>query len=461
MNYRKIINKFRELGLFIQDLKHDKSYPNLLWEEWGYTAEEMTRYGYLSFVHPDDRDYVQKATDRFNRGDEEFSRIVFRIKDKKENWHWILSSCLAVERDQKGQVLEYVGFDHDITQEIVAREQAEKALREAETLISASAAITAVGLDLPHTIGAILEQAGRVISFDSASVQLVEEREGAPEMMIVGGIGFPREKNPIGARFPMTGLTPNSRIMEERKTLVLSHEEIAGYHDFAAHAYADIHCWMGVPLISRDRLLGMMTFDRLRDDPYTPADKRLAQAFSNHIAIALENSQLYEETKKMAITDPLTGCYTRRRMLSELEKECESSRRHGFELGVIMMDLDDFKNINDTYGHLAGDGVLKKVASLAERELRKSDILCRIGGEEFLMILPHTEKDAVIEVAERVRRVIEEEASLEGMDTAVTVSMGCARLLDSDGDIQTELLERSDRALYQSKARGKNRVSYI
>ncbi|MDC7221186.1 MAG: diguanylate cyclase [Spirochaetales bacterium] len=459
MNYEDIVTKIRSLGLFIQDLENNRAYPNNFWESWGYTEEEMVRYGFLSFVHPEDRSTVEETIASFNREDRGF-QCVFRIIDKKGNWRWILSSCLAVKRDDQGNVLQYVGFDQDISEEMEAKARAEKALKEAETLISANKAIMA-RLDLPHTISAILEQAGRVISFDSSSVQLLESRDGAPVMNIVGGIGFPEEGDIIGTSFPLTGFTPNARIMEEKELLVLNKEDIDAYSDFGVFAYSRIKCWMGVPLVCGDRLLGMISFDRLRNRPFTNDDIRLARAFSGQVSLALYNSQLYEETRKLAITDPLTGCFSRRWMYSELEKLCESSLRHSHELSLIMFDIDDFKLINDSYGHLTGDEVLKKITQLTLDLLRKSDLLCRVGGEEFIILLPYEGRNGAVDVAERIRAVIEKESALPSMSYSVTVSLGCTQFQPSDYKHIDELIGRADGAMYKSKQKGKNRVSFL
>ena len=460
MDFEQVIDKFRELGLFIQDLEGRRAYPNYMWREWGYTEEEMNEYGFLHYVHPEDREKVSRIVERFHSGEQQFSRVVFRIRDKRGDWHWILSSCLSVERDGQGKILQYVGFDHDITEEMEARARAEKALKEAETLISANKAITAQ-LDLPHTITAILEQAGRVLSFDTSSVQLFKSENGTGEMEIVGGIGFPEASDVIGTRFPLTGQTPNSVIVEELTSLVLSRKELASYSAFYDHSSDEVSCWMGVPLICKDVLLGMITFDRFEEIPFSEDDLRLALAFSGHVAIALDNSKLYEETKQLAITDPLTGCYTRRWMHRELEKLCEISLRNNNSLSLIMLDIDDFKFVNDTYGHLEGDKILIYIARLVGKVMRKYDLLCRVGGEEFIIILPQTPVESAMEVAERIKVLIADESAGSIMKNPVTVSLGCTQLKESDEGKIEDFISRADRAMYRSKRKGKNCVSFL
>jgi diguanylate cyclase (GGDEF)-like protein/PAS domain S-box-containing protein len=460
MDYKAMLDKFADLGLFIQDLKNDKAYPNFLWKEMGYTEEDMTRFGFLNFVHPQDRDRVDKAVREFQSSDGALSQFTFRIIDKKKKWHWLVSSCIAVERDEEGRIMTYVGFDHDITEEIEARKNAEKALREAETLRSANAIIVS-HLELPDIISSVLEQAERVISFNSASVQLTSHDKTHPRMEIVGGRGFPEDFQYMGIKFPIDSQTPNARILESREALVLDRKGIEHYKAFSRYAYGEIQCWMGIPLIYGGRLLGMIAFDRLLDQPFDNDDLRLGLAFADQVAIALENARLFEETRKLAITDSLTGCYTRRWMFSELDKEMELASRQKHELSLIMFDIDDFKLVNDSYGHLTGDQVLKKVTKLADQILRKTDTLCRSGGEEFVIILPYVDIDAAFQVAERIRNSVEEDSRVSCMQKPVTISLGCVEFQKGDRESIDVFLSRVDRAMYKSKRDGKNRTSRL
>lgn len=161
-----------------------------------------------------------------------------------------------------------------------------------------------------------------------------------------------------------------------------------------------------------------------------------------------------ERMKRLAETDDLTGLHNRRHAAAILEDEMERSRRHGHPLSVIVFDIDDFKRVNDDFGHDAGDAVLAGLAGVASRMARRGDGLARWGGEEFLVIAPETPQTAAHRLAERLRKAIEGEEFHIG--DGVSASFGVSEL--RNGDSGTTLIKRADTALYKAKTRGKNRV---
>lgn len=161
-----------------------------------------------------------------------------------------------------------------------------------------------------------------------------------------------------------------------------------------------------------------------------------------------------ERMKLLAETDELTGLCNRRRAVGILDDEMERSRRHGHPLSVIVFDIDDFKNVNDDFGHDVGDAVLASLSRLAKRTLRQTDELARWGGEEFLVISPETPQTAARNLADRLREAIEEKEFRFG--GGVSASFGVSELRKEDSG--TTLVKRADTALYKAKTRGKNRV---
>jgi diguanylate cyclase (GGDEF)-like protein len=165
----------------------------------------------------------------------------------------------------------------------------------------------------------------------------------------------------------------------------------------------------------------------------------------------------HEEIYKLAITDGLTQVANKRAMLEFLDREVARASRHHRPLSLAILDVDHFKKVNDTYGHLAGDGVLKGVAESAQRIVRKDELLARYGGEEFVLILPETPLPKAKAFAERIRQLVANETfEYEGQTIAVTVSLGVAELQpDEQGE---SLIRRADAFLYQAKHEGRNRV---
>jgi diguanylate cyclase (GGDEF)-like protein len=166
------------------------------------------------------------------------------------------------------------------------------------------------------------------------------------------------------------------------------------------------------------------------------------------------------ELDRLASTDPLTGLFNRRLLFIRLEQELARARRIGSELCLAYLDIDHFKKINDTYGHLTGDEVLKKLSEIMNGMLRKSDVLARMGGEEFLIMLPDTGLDGAQLISERLRqRIQESEFLFGGAKIPVTISLGILHVPASMTDPPDELLRRADEALYVSKHEGRNRLT--
>jgi diguanylate cyclase (GGDEF)-like protein len=167
------------------------------------------------------------------------------------------------------------------------------------------------------------------------------------------------------------------------------------------------------------------------------------------------------ELRKLAAIDSLTGAMTGRAFALEAKKEVSRARRYGRGLGCIMFDLDHFKKINDTYGHAAGDQVLRTVATICQDELRGADILGRVGGEEFVIVMPETALEGAAATAERLREKFSESpVAFTGQDIPVTASFGVTALDESDVDVATTI-KRADNALYAAKGGGRNCVVVV
>ena len=164
------------------------------------------------------------------------------------------------------------------------------------------------------------------------------------------------------------------------------------------------------------------------------------------------------ELHEISITDNLTGLYNRKHLMETLDKETSRCQRYKRPLAILMIDIDHFKRYNDTFGHLAGDGALKRMAKIFRDSVRAVDYSARYGGEEFLIILPETSKHEAAKAAERIRRCVEEDSLAEGdKATATTVSIGVAIFPEHGDDIQT-LIKNADAALYEAKEGGRNQV---
>jgi diguanylate cyclase (GGDEF)-like protein len=184
--------------------------------------------------------------------------------------------------------------------------------------------------------------------------------------------------------------------------------------------------------------------------------RTLAEWLASQAAIALENARLHHTVQRQAITDELTGLVNRRRFLEALGSEIVRAGAFETPLSVVLADLDDFKLVNDRFGHYAGDDVLRGFADLVRAHLRDVDVPGRLGGEEFAIIVPETDALGAEAVAERVRRSLAALRVADAPEFAITASFGVAEYVPGEGG--DALLRRADDALYGAKRRGKNRV---
>ncbi len=225
----------------------------------------------------------------------------------------------------------------------------------------------------------------------------------------------------------------------------------------------DIGSLVAVPFLRRGTVLGLICAFRNKPKEFQFSDLKLFNSVAEHLAIAMENARLFEKTKQMAITDGLTGLYNKRFFLEIIHSEVERAKRCEHDLSFIIMDIDNFKHYNDTNGHPAGDTLLKALSELIKGVIRKVDIPCRYGGEEFVIILPETSKLDAKNVAEKLVSIINvyhfDHASSQPLGF-ISVSMGLATF-PQDGSDEEMLIVKADKALYKAKTSGKNRVVLV
>jgi diguanylate cyclase (GGDEF)-like protein len=213
---------------------------------------------------------------------------------------------------------------------------------------------------------------------------------------------------------------------------------------------------MCVPLISFGQRVGLLVCSSSRKDPFHPEDLKSLESMADILATAIQNAGYVEQVRMQANLDGLTGIFNRRYFeMKVLEKMSEASR-YGGSMALLMMDIDHFKSINDEFGHLLGDEVLKQTSGLLSHNLRKVDLICRYGGEEYAIIAPATNGEHAAIFAEKLRRLIEQ-FQFPGVPRAVTISIGVAEF-PLHGKSRDALVRAADSALYAAKQKGRNRV---
>jgi diguanylate cyclase (GGDEF)-like protein len=216
-----------------------------------------------------------------------------------------------------------------------------------------------------------------------------------------------------------------------------------------------------VPLKAKNKIIGVLFADNpYTHKPITNDDVRVLTMFANQAGLAIENSQLYEQTLIRSHTDSLTGLWNHGYFQYRLQEEINTSKVNRWHLSIIMVDLDNFKIYNDTFGHQEGDKILKEVAKVFNISARKQDSIYRYGGEEFVILLLHTNKTEACIIAERIRLAVEKhEFPYEEIlpNKKLTISLGVATFPD-DADTKDLLLQYADKTLYSAKHQGKNRI---
>lgn len=210
-------------------------------------------------------------------------------------------------------------------------------------------------------------------------------------------------------------------------------------------------------LTINDNQLGILTLTR-KTKFTTPEIEKLEKLICA-LHYPLRNALMYNTAINAAHKDPLTGIGNRAAMNTAIHREIELAFRHHRSLGIIMMDVDHFKSVNDVYGHCAGDYVLQSLIECSEKSVRISDMLFRYGGEEFVIVLPETDQDGMLRLAKRIRRRVEKlETHYNNQTIQITVSLGITTLREADDD--KTLIARADEALYRAKRDGRNCIRF-
>ncbi len=246
----------------------------------------------------------------------------------------------------------------------------------------------------------------------------------------------------LGGRALLTGKT----VLENNVAAVIGY--VPGAKETAAE--------MCIPLIAFGETLGVLALDSATVGAFREEDVPTLESVADMCATAIQNAHYYERVRQMAYLDGLTGIFNRRFFELRIMQEIERANRYQLSLSVIMMDIDHFKRINDEFGHLLGDEVLKQISRLFTQHLRKPDVLCRFGGEEFAVLLPETTVQNALAVGEKLRQMVGG-YPFAGIPRSVTFSAGVAEF-PRHGRTRDELMQAADAALYASKQAGRDRV---
>ena len=371
---------------------------------------------------------------------------------RKDGTVVILSATSNFLWDERGQVMGVEGVVYDITFNKKLEEALLTEKRKLEEILGFDEKISSIR-KFDALIDFIVEKVSNILEVQRCSLMLVDEN--ANELCIQGAIGLEAEiikQTRMKLGEPIAGI-----VAQEGQPLLVKNIEYEKRFRRANRKGYIGRSFMVVPIKLEERLIGVLNVaDKKsslnREEVFTEIDLKILCAVAREVAVAVENVKLYKELNFLTVTDPLTQIFNYRHFSQTLDFELKRLHRVQENLALIMMDVDDFKSYNDTFGHLEGDTLLKEISKILKSHLRETDIVCRYAGDEFAIILPNTDAEGARNVAEKVREMI----SKHLFKRKVTASLGVAVYCDQLN--QREFIMKADQALYQAKEEGRNKV---
>jgi diguanylate cyclase (GGDEF)-like protein/PAS domain S-box-containing protein len=428
----------------------------------GFTTEKMmTVEGRMNLIHPDDlavyEHYIQELLAN-RRGVSEY-----RILTRNGDIRWINSHGQPVWDETQDRVVRIYGASQDITE----RKRAENALYDAHMELKLRVAELEQhyrDVTLINGMSASLQNCRAIEDIYSVATRFVsllfEHQSGAlyvlyPESQHLHAVTWWGDDPPGEQTFPVD----QCMAMQRREMFVV--DDIWTMQPCTHVATNQRLAHICVPLMAQAELLGMLHLrsQDIGSDQIRERWEWLVLMVAEHLALALANWQLRERLREQSIRDPLTALFNRRYMTETLDRELKQALRHHSPVGIIMLDIDHFKQFNDTYGHDAGDVVLNTVGTFLQKSIREEDVACRYGGEEFLLILPGASLDDTLKRAEQLHDTIREIQLVyeEKPLRAITISVGVASFPEHGRTVE-DVLRVVDDALYSAKREGRNQV---
>jgi diguanylate cyclase (GGDEF)-like protein len=323
-----------------------------------------------------------------------------------------------------------------------------------QRLIALASELAALG-KLPLMGRHLIERLCEIFSVSSATVLVADPRSGV--LVTLASSANDDQGSDVSLLLDPTDRSL-VRLARNRKPIAV--RQLIAHNSVLGQRLAFLRAELAVPLLSAGRMVGLLLLGgKANHERFVAEEVELLDLFSHHVATVFENARLFES----ATYEGLTGLLRREAILQELEREAERAKRYQRPLTVGMVDLDEFKEVNDRFGHLIGDMVLKRVAQAISAGLRSSDIVGRYGGDEFLFLLPETDLSGAITVADKVRSLVEAVyvalGSGERASSTVSIGLGSLDLVAGmRGSPAQALIEMADRNVFHAKSVGRNRV---
>jgi diguanylate cyclase (GGDEF)-like protein/PAS domain S-box-containing protein len=415
--------------IFFKDEGNGIIHPSALWLLWGFTREDMSDFRWLDKIHPDDRLFLKKRFSEYHSESHSMlSQSVYRVKDSDGYFHWILSSAVAVKRSEEGELYLYIGRDVEINSRIEREAAFRKEIADIETRFARDKAL--------------MEAAGLIAGVTTVDALQKAVEEAAVKILNMNDFRFIKASDSHVRVLIGDDLPPNvnadklSDVSAESGRIRISESYVAWFLGDSADG----------------RIIGM--FHQLPG-----SDDEVLQIMPVLIPIifrAWEQVDRLEQLRRHATTDPLTKVWNRRAFLQQAGISLRKCIGEGHSATVVIYDIDHFKHVNDVFGHPYGDKILIKTAESMNASLRSEDLMCRWGGEEFVVYLHGVEGEEALMIAERIRESARD-ATLNEKIT-VTLSGGVRTINLNNPDTLEKALKLADEALLRAKEDGRNRI---
>jgi diguanylate cyclase (GGDEF)-like protein/PAS domain S-box-containing protein len=457
------------------------------YETTGMPRGSGTGSNWIEVVHPDDREVCHKKwLECINSGST--FEVEYRLRDSTKNFRWYLDRAVPL-RDASGVVKQWFGTCTDIDDKMQNQQLLEREIQQrTDTLIEVNAHLESemreralaqqeLNLQNERMVKELTRRSNRATTLVKMAHLLQSCDDLKDVFCVVAGMGpkiFPELRGCVMLLNPAQDLLETAASWSECRTpgadfvvqdcwaLRTGHMHLTRADDLTAackHVIAGEYTYFCLPLASQGKSIGVVHFQNDDTEELPETLLLMANMFAEQVGLSVANLRLREALRNQSIRDPLTGLFNRRYLEETLDREVRRATRSQHSLGVLMLDLDHFKKFNDVHGHEAGDSVLRETASFLAASVRAEDVVCRFGGEEFVIILPTADLAAAHGRAEKIcsnLRFLEVVHQGQPVGT-VTVSVGVAAIPEH-GATPQRLLEAADAALYRAKREGRNRV---
>ncbi|KFZ31165.1 hypothetical protein IDSA_00045 [Pseudidiomarina salinarum] len=421
-------------------------------------------------VHPDDQAVAREKLKEHLKGLKERFETNFRLRRADGEYIWLHSVGRVIERDQDGRAVRVVGIHRDISTE-VRNERQRRQQNKVLELVSTVQHEFLLVKNFSEVCDIALPELMSLTESETGFIGELRASARESNMLLVQGLrnNTDKESQADRQRLVEQGLeielqgSAIERVLREGKPEICYGEVCNEQAQFTPAIMPSLHNAFLLPIYFRGEVVGCMVLGN-RPNGYEQSLLTLLEPILNTLGTLMhmrrvdeERQSAVEELRRMATIDELTGVVNRRVFLEVCSQRFDEQQRYDVPVSLAVIDLDFFKRINDTYGHAAGDEVLRQFTDIAESKLREPDLLGRMGGEEFAILFPYTSEADAFQATERIRQAIAEHPlSLDGEDINLTISAGVAQLRAGDTDVD-RWIARADAALYEAKDSGRNR----